>query len=41
MLNLWQSFKLRHCGLDPQSPEIGQFQGIPGQAQDDDLSLLV
>jgi len=31
----------RHCGLDPQSPEIGRFQGIPGQARDDDLALLV
>jgi len=23
-----------HCGLDPQSPEIGEVQGFPGQAQE-------
>jgi len=32
---------LRHCGLDPQSPEISGLEGIPGQARDDGICQLV
>ena len=35
-LNIAQNgvFHVRHCGLDPQSPQIGVAVGIPGQARD-------
>ena len=31
----WGVFYFRHCGLDPQSLQIGVAVGIPGQARDD------
>ena len=32
---IFDVFHFRHCGLDPQSPQIGVPMGIPGQARDD------
>ena len=30
-----EQMHFRHCGLNPQSPQIGAAAGIPGQARDD------